>query len=61
MKLKLFNFSKGFVLKVTWSKLGSGLRDLLETNFLRQVGHSLFPDRKAVTMHSAQNLYFKFH
>ena len=24
------------------SKFGSGLRDLFDTNFLRQVGHSLF-------------------
>jgi len=36
------------------SKLGSGLKDRLDTNFFRQVGHSLFPDLNAVIMHSAQ-------
>ena len=32
------------------------LRDLLLTSFFLQVGHSLFPDLRAVMMHSAQNL-----
>lgn len=36
------------------SKLGSGRRDRLETSFLRQVGHSLLPDLKAVIMQSLQ-------
>ena len=49
----------GNIFSTNWSKLGSGLNDLLETNFFRQVGHSLFPDLKAVTMHSAQNLWNK--
>ena len=46
----------GNIFSTNWSKLGSGLRDLFETSFLRQVGHSLLPDLKAVTIHSAQNL-----
>ena len=46
----------GNIFSTNWSKFGSGLRDLLETSFLRHVGHSLFPDLNAVTMHSAQNL-----
>ena len=33
----------GQSLETSWSKLGSGLRDLLETSFFRHVGHSLFP------------------
>lgn len=36
------------------SKFGSRLRDRLDTSFLRQVGHSLFPERNAVMIHSAQ-------
>jgi len=42
--------------ETNWSKFGSGLKDLLETSFFLQVGHSLFPDLSAVMMHSAQNL-----
>ena len=39
------------------SKFGSGLRDLLDTNFFLQVGHSLLPLRRAVMMQSWQNLW----
>jgi len=38
------------------SKFGSGRRDRLDTSFLRQVGHSLLPERRAVTIQSEQNL-----
>lgn len=37
------------------SKFGSGRSDLLDTSFLRHVGHSLLPDLSAVMMHSWQN------
>lgn len=46
----------GKIFSTSWSKFGSGLSDRFETSFLRQVGHSLLPERSAVTMHSAQNL-----
>jgi hypothetical protein len=41
---------------MSMSKLGSGLSERFETSFLRQVGHSLLPDRRAVMMQSEQNL-----
>jgi len=34
--------------------LGSARRERLETSFLRHVGHSLLPERRAVTMQSEQ-------
>lgn len=37
------------------SKLGSALRLRFDTSFFRQVGHSLLPDRRAVTIQSLQN------
>lgn len=36
------------------SKLGSGRSERFDTSFLRHVGHSLLPDRNAVTMQSEQ-------
>ena len=36
--------------------MGSGRRERFEASFFLQVGHSLLPERSAVTMHSAQNL-----
>ena len=46
----------GNIFSTSLSKLGSALKDLRDTSFFRHVGHSLFPDLSAVTMHSAQNL-----
>lgn len=42
--------------EMSMSKFGSGLRDRLLTSFFLHVGHSLFPERSAVIIHSAQNL-----
>jgi hypothetical protein len=41
--------------EIKQSKLGSGRSERLETSFFLHVGHSLFPDRKAVMMQSLQN------
>ena len=46
----------GKIFSTNRSKFGSGLSDRLETSFFLQVGHSLLPERRAVTMHSEQNL-----
>ena len=42
----------GYIFAIRASKLGSGLRERFETSFLRQVGHSLLPERRAVIIHS---------
>ena len=39
------------------SKLGSGRSDLLDTSFLRQVGHSLLLKRQDQSIHQYHRLY----
>ena len=44
----------GYILDIRVSKLGSRLSDRFDTSFLRQVGHSLLPDLRAVMIHSCK-------
>ena len=51
-----YSSRQGYSLDMRRSKLGSGRSDRFETNFFRQVGHSLLPDLSAVMIQSEQNL-----
>jgi hypothetical protein len=53
---KLSSSPLGYSFAIRASKFGSGLSDRLETNFFRQVGHSLLPLLRAVIIQSWQNL-----
>ena len=53
LQIEIIN-SVAYITEIRQSKFGSGRSDLFDTNFFRQVGHSLFPERKAVIMQSLQ-------
>lgn len=51
----LRKYQRKLTARMRASKLLSCLRDLLETSFFLQVGHSLFPRLNAAVIHSSQN------